>query len=189
MSDERVATVVHSSEGDLPFQDYFVKRRCEPAVTGFYFEGAEAALPAPGVLETIQKADLIVICPSNPWVSIDPILAVPGIRNAVLEGDQRKRVIGLSPIIQGATIKGPAAKMFLELGIEPSAANVAEHYGSITGGGLLSGFVFDDLDAVEQAAIDEFGISSHITNTIMKTENDRINLAGEVIRFAEVLLG
>jgi len=189
MSDERVATVVHSNEGDLPFQDYFVKRRCEPTVTGFYFEGADAAFPAPGVLETLKEADLIVICPSNPWVSIDPILAIPGIRNAVVEGDQRKRVIGISPIIQGSTIKGPAAKMFLELGIEPSAANVAEHYGSITGAGLLSDFIIDDSDAVEQASIDELGISTHITNTIMKTENDRINLAGEVIRFAEVLLG
>ena len=188
MSDERVATVVHSSEGDLPFQDYFVRRRCEPAVTGFYFEGADTALPAPGVLETLQKADLIVICPSNPWVSIDPILAVPGIRDAIVEGDQKKRVIGISPIIQGDTIKGPAAKMFLEMGIEPSAANVAEHYGSITGGGILSGFVIDDLDAAEQASIDELGISTHIANTIMKTTNDRINLAHDVIGFGEVLL-
>lgn len=189
MSDERVATVVHSSEGDLHFQDYFVKRKCEPKVSGFYFEGANASYPAPGVLEALHKADLIVICPSNPWVSIDPILAVPGIREAVRDSDQSKQVIGISPIIQGSTLKGPAAKMFLEMGIEPSAANVAEHYGSITGGGLLSGFVIDDLDSDERAAIVELGISTNITNTIMKTANDRINLAAEVIRIGKVLLG
>lgn len=189
MSDERVSTVVRSSEGDLPFQDYFVKRKCEPKVSGFYFEGADASHPAPGVLEALHKAALIVICPSNPWVSIDPILAVPGIREAVRNGDQSKQVIGISPIIQGSTLKGPAAKMFLEMGIKPSAANVAVHYGSLSRGGLLSGFVIDDLDAVEGAAIDEIGISTHITNTIMKTATDRINLADEVIRFGEVLMG
>jgi LPPG:FO 2-phospho-L-lactate transferase len=122
-------------------------------------------------------------------VSIDPILAVPGIREAVRDSDQSKQVIGISPIIQGSTLKGPAAKMFLEMGIEPSAANVAEHYGSITGGGLLSGFVIDDLDADERPAIVELGISTNITNTIMKTANDRINLAAEVIRIGKVLLG
>ena len=189
MSNERVSTVVRSSEGDLSFQDYFVKRKCEPRVSGFYFEGVESAHLAPGLLKALHEADLIVICPSNPWVSIDPILAVPGIREAIIEGDQNRQVIGISPIIQGSTLKGPAAKMFLEMGIEPSAANVAEHYGSIIGGGLLSGFVIDDLDADERAAIVELGISTNITNTIMKTANDRINLAAEVIRIGKVLLG
>jgi len=188
MTNERVSTVVHSSEGDMPFQDYFVKRRCEPKVSGFYFAGVDEALPAPGVLDALHKADLIVICPSNPWVSIDPLLAVPGICTSIVEDNQRKQIIGISPIIQGATIKGPAAKMFLELGIEPSAANVAEHYGSIVGGGILSGFVIDTLDVDQRVFTDNLDMRTLVTNTIMRTKNDRKKLAEEVIRFGEVPL-
>ncbi|MGB7093950.1 MAG: 2-phospho-L-lactate transferase [Anaerolineales bacterium] len=188
MSDDRVATVVHSSEGDLPFQDYFVKYHCEPQVSGFYFEGVDSATPAPGVLESLLAADLVVICPSNPWVSIDPILAVTDIPGAMIENVEGKCVIAVSPIIQGKTVKGPAAKMFLEMGISPSAANVAVHYGSISSGGLLSGFILDTLDEDQQNAIHKLGISSLVRNTLMKTPTDRINLAEQVIEFGELLL-
>ena len=188
MSDNKVATLVHSSEGDLPFQDYFVRLNCEPRVSGFDFIGAREAIPAPGVLASLYEADLIVICPSNPWVSIDPILAIPGIRAAILEKNHQKSVIAVSPIIQGGTIKGPAAKMYREMGIKPSAASVAEHYGSNDGGGLLSGFVFDILDADEQAAIKQPGLPTLITNSIMKNAQDRVTLASEVINFGKSLV-
>lgn len=184
MSDHRVATIVHSDEGELPFQDYFVRRRCEPRVFGFSFEGAGEATPAPGVLEGINNADLIVICPSNPWVSIDPILAIRGIKSAIVSRKNNIPVIAVSPIIQGKTIKGPAAKMFSELGINPSASNVANHYGSLQEGGLLSGFVIDDLDVDERPSIDQLGLSSFVTNTIMKTNEDRKKLANDILRFA-----
>jgi LPPG:FO 2-phospho-L-lactate transferase len=183
MSNDRVSTLVHSDEGDLPFQDYFVKRKCKPQVIGFDFVGANSAVPAPGVLEALHEADLIVICPSNPWVSIDPILAIPGMREAIVGSRHRKDVIAVSPIIQGDTIKGPAAKMFTEMGISPSAASVARHFGSKRDGGLLSGYIFDILDTNEQATISDLGIPQKTTNTIMKNLQDRIDLAVEVIEF------
>ena len=188
MSNDRVSTLVHSDEGNLPFQDYFVKRKCEPQVFGFDFVGANSAVPAPGVLEALHEADLIVICPSNPWVSIDPILAVPGTRKAIVGSRHRKDVIAVSPIIQGDTIKGPAAKMFKEMGISPSAASVAGHYGSKGDGGLLSGYIFDILDTNEQAKISNLGIPQKTTNTIMKNQQDRIDLAVKVIDFGRSLL-
>ena len=188
MSDNKVATLVHSSEGDLPFQDYFVRLKCEPRVSGFDFIGASEAIPAPGVVESLNEADLIIICPSNPWVSIDPILAIPGIREAIFDNKNLKSVIAVSPIIQGGTIKGPAAKMYREMGIKPSAASVAEHYGSIDRGGLLSGFVFDILDSDEQADIEQSSLPTLITNSIMKNEQDRVRLANEVINFGKSLI-
>ena len=101
-----------------------MRQRCEPEVTGFRFAGVEQAHPAPGVVEALHRADLVVLCPSNPWVSLDPILAVPGVKEAI----GTRRVVGVSPIIGGQTVKGPAAKMFTELGIQASALAVAAHY-------------------------------------------------------------
>ena len=189
MSDDKVSTLVHSSEGDLPFQDYFVKYKCEPEVSGFEFQGAGSAKPAPGVADSLLEADLVIICPSNPWVSIDPIFAVPGIRKAIQDREKEMPVIAVSPIIQGRTIKGPAAKMFHEMGIQPSAASVAEHYGSQAHGGLLGGFVLDILDAGEQGNIHQSGLPTLITNTIMNIEQERVKLAYDVIGFGRSLLG
>src|SRR5215207_4520152 len=133
MSDQPVRTIVETEEGELAFQEYFVQRRCEPRVKGFRFDGADQAKPAQGVAAAVRSADAILICPSNPWVSIDPILKViPKIE---------KPVIAVSPIIGGQTVKGPAAKMYRELGIEPSALAVANHYR-----GLAAGFVLDTVD-------------------------------------------
>src|SRR5512140_1060399 len=138
MSDQPVRTMVDTLEnGELAFQEYFVHLHCEPRVKGFRFAGIEQAEPAPGCLEAIDAADAIIFCPSNPWVSLDPILAVPGMRAAV----KAKPVLAVSPIIGGETVKGPAAKMFRELGIPASAIAVAQHYGD-----LLSGFVLDTVD-------------------------------------------
>jgi len=186
MSDEAVQTWVHTDEGVLPFQDYFVRRQCQPKVTGFHFEGAEKARPAPGALEAIAQADLVVFCPSNPWVSIDPILAIPGMRAAILE----RPCVAVSPIIGGQAIKGPAAKMFEELGLRSSAFSVAEHYA-----GLLQGFVMDQTDAGTIWGADSFYSAQSpemeskktmailATDTIMKTPQMRANLAKEVIAF------
>ena len=126
MTDDAVATIVHTKDqGELAFQEYFVHQHCEPKVTSFTFAGIEYCRPANGVLEAINAADAVIFCPSNPWVSLDPILAVPGILPAI----KKKAVaLSISPIIGGIALKGPAAKMFQELAITPSALAVAEHY-------------------------------------------------------------
>ncbi len=174
MTDQPVRTMVDTAEGELPFQQYFVERACEPPVRGFRFAGAEQAKPAPGVLEAIAESDLIVICPSNPWVSIAPILSIAGLRAAL----ENKSVVAVSPIIGWRAVKGPAAKMFSELGIEPSAVAVAKHYGK-----LLRGFVFDRVDELQKPAIAGLGIMTLATDTLMKDRASRARLAKEVLEF------
>jgi LPPG:FO 2-phospho-L-lactate transferase len=179
MSDQPVRTIVDTTEyGELAFQEYFVHQKCEPKVKGFRFAGVESAKPAPGVLEAIEKADAVVICPSNPWVSIDPILAVAGIRSALAA----KRIVAVSPIIGGQTVKGPAAKMCTELGILPSALAVAEHYRS-----LLSGFVLDTVDSGLKNNVQRLNIKALVTNTLMKTQADRRRLAQDVLNLIQTL--
>lgn len=176
MSDDRVRTMVDTVQhGELPFQEYFVHRKCEPTVKGFRFAGIESARAAPGILEAIDAADAVVVCPSNPWVSIDPILAVAGIRS----GMRRKKVVAISPIIGGKTVRGPAAKMFSELGLQPSALTVAEHYHD-----LLAGFVLDSVDA---GLSQDLSIPVIATNTLMKSQNDRGRLAEDVLNFIQTL--
>ena len=170
MSDQPVRTIVETEEGHLAFQAYFVQRRCEPRVRGFRFEGIEGAEPAPGVQEAIQSADTIILCPSNPWVSIDPILRV--IKTIA------KPVVALSPIIGGQTVKGPAAKMYRELGIEPSALAVARHYWD-----LASGFVLDAVDKQLEGEIRRLHMRTLVTNTLMKSHDDRKQLAMDVLVF------
>jgi LPPG:FO 2-phospho-L-lactate transferase len=180
MTDDKVPTWVYTDEGELPFQEYFVHRQCHPRVTGFNFAGVEQAHPAPGVLAALQQADLIVICPSNPWVSIGPILALPGVSEAIEEGN--RPVVAVSPIIGGQAVKGPAAKMYAELGIQPSALAVARHYGS-----LLTGFVLDDQDADQAQAVNQMGVKTLVANTLMKTPEDRTRLAQAVLAFGSSL--
>lgn len=179
MSNQPVRTMVQTDEGELAFQEYFVARRCEPQVSGFRFDGMEQAQPAPGVLAAIAAAELVVVCPSNPWVSVAPILAVPGLQAAL----SAKPMMAVSPIIGGQALKGPAAKMFSELGIVPSALAVAEHYGS-----LLRGFVFDEVDADQGEAVAALGIMPLVTATVMKDRSDRAQLASEVLAFGSQLL-
>ena len=179
MTDDAVPTWVYTEDGEITFQDYFVHRQCQPRVTGFRFENAEHAHPAPGVLESLQNADLVIICPSNPWVSIDPILAIPGVRSSV----ESRRVVAVSPIIGGRAVKGPAAKMFDELGFETSALSVARHYGL-----LLTGFVLDTVDAEQVKNVQALRVKMLTTNTLMKTSDDRRRLAKEVLEFSESLI-
>jgi LPPG:FO 2-phospho-L-lactate transferase len=175
MSDDKVPTIVLTDQGDLSFQVYFVARACEPVVRGFRFEGIQEANPAPGVIPAVTNAEFVILCPSNPWVSLDPILAVPGISGAI----SGKEVIAVSPIVGGSAIKGPAAKMFRELGIEPSALAVAEHYR-----GLISGLVIDTQDASLARPIRSLGMEVLVTQTIMRNRADRGILAAEVLEFA-----
>ena len=174
MTDDSVRTMVLTQDGELAFQDYFVRLACEPEVKGFRFEGAPSARPAPGVLESLAEAEAVVICPSNPWVSVDPILSVPGIRGT-LAGS---RVLAVSPIVGGEAIKGPAAQMFRQLGIEPTPLAVAGHYA-----GLISDMVIDQVDAPLAAGIELDGLRVLVTDTIMRTQADRHRLALETLAF------
>jgi LPPG:FO 2-phospho-L-lactate transferase len=176
MSNEPVRTIVETDEGEMPFQEYFVHRACQPRVRGFRFEGVDSAGPTAGAEQAVRSAEAVIICPSNPWVSIDPILRVLA---PLLKG-QGLRVTAVSPIIGGQTVKGPAAKMFAELGIEPSALEVANHYH-----GLLKGFVLDSVDA--QLA-ERIPIQTLITNSLMRSVSDRARLAQDVLHFAGNLL-
>ena len=175
MSDDPVPTIVLTDQGELAFQEYFVRQQCSPSVTGFRFEGIQQAAPAPGVIDAINAADYVVVCPSNPWVSIDPIIHLPGVRKT-LDG---KVVVVVSPIIGGKALKGPAAKMYRELGITPSAIAVAEHYGD-----LLTGLVIDEID---QILTKRLTLKTMITDTIMVEEKDRLRLGEEVLSFAREL--
>jgi LPPG:FO 2-phospho-L-lactate transferase len=182
-SDQRVPTLVYTQAGILPFQEYFVRQHCEPQVTGFEFADAARSKPAPGVFQSIHNADIVIFCPSNPFVSIDPILAVPGIREALQEQRQTGMVaLAISPIIGGQTIKGPAAKMFSELGIQPSAFTVAEHYQE-----LLDGFILDKVDEHWCYQINELRITPRAANTLMTTNGERSRLALECLDFGLLL--
>ena len=176
MSNDKISTTVNTPNGKLAFQEYFVREQCEPAVIDFDFEGIENSKPNPVVMSWLDECDGIIICPSNPYVSVDTILSVPKYRDAF----QSKPVIAVSPIVGGLAIKGPAAKMMKELGVPPTPIAVAKHYGS-----LLSGFVLDQTDH-EQAK--DIPIPSIVTQTIMLTLQDRIGLAEQCVRFLEELI-
>ncbi|KPL83115.1 2-phospho-L-lactate transferase [Thermanaerothrix daxensis] len=179
MSDDPVSTIVLTKEGDeLGFQDYFVAQQCQPEVKGFRFMGSETAQPAPGVLEALWGADLVILCPSNPWVSIGPILTLPGVREALMQ----KPVIAVSPLVGGQALKGPAAKMFRELGWQPSPLAVAHFYQP-----LLHGILVDNSDAMMAEEIQHLGIIPHVTDIVMRDEQDRIRLAKEAVTFGQAV--
>jgi len=182
MSDQPVRTMVHTPDGALLFQHYFVRERCEPRVTGFEFAGAAVASPAPAALRALADPGLeaVAICPSNPFISIDPILAVPGMRAALLAAAAPR--IAVSPIVAGAAIKGPTAKMMAELGLPSSAVAVAEHYR-----GLIDGFVLDEADAPLAGAIEALGMAVRVAPTLMRSLDDRTGLARAVLDFAATL--
>lgn len=179
MTDDKVSTTLITAEiGEIPFQEYFVHQKCQPLIKSIKYSGMENAKPVPTILEAIEEASLVVICPSNPWVSIDPILNVQGIKKAI----SKKKVVVVSPIIQGKALKGPAAKMFFELGIEPSAEAVVDHYCD-----LVRGFVLDQLDLNLKNKINEKGIITFITDTIMQDKLDKVRLAEKIIKFSATI--
>jgi LPPG:FO 2-phospho-L-lactate transferase len=177
MSDDAVATRVLTQEGELDFQNYFVKRRCEPAVRAIRFVGSETARPAPRVIEALrdQHCRAILIAPSNPFLSIDPILAVPSIRNALME--TTVPIVAVSPIVGGAAVKGPTAKLMRELGLEVSAETVARHYGN-----LIDGMLIDERDAPMALELPQAR-----ADTLMKTLDDRIRVACAALDLADSL--
>ena len=182
MTDDRVATVVETPAGALPFQDYFVRRRQADDVLGVTFEGIERARPTAGVEAALAGAGLVVFCPSNPIVSIGPILALPGARDALAASPAP--VVAVSPIVGGRALKGPADRMLATLGSEVSPLGVARLYA-----GLIDGMVLDDQDADKAAAIEaELGIATLVTGTVMGGFESRRALATRVIQFGRSLV-
>ena len=181
MSDDAVRTRVLSGDGWLDFQEYFVHRQCQPAVRDFAFAGADTARAQPEALAALHRDDLraIVICPSNPFVSVDPILAVAGLRAAIRASGAP--VIAVTPIIGGKAIKGPAAKMLAELGLAVSGAAVARHYAD-----LIQGFVIDALDPLPEPLR---GVTFFRAATLMRTTEDRVRLAYATLQAADTLRG
>jgi LPPG:FO 2-phospho-L-lactate transferase len=174
MSDDRVATRVHTAEGWLSFQEYFVRRGHRDEVRGYVFEGVEEARPAPGVVAALEDSDVVVLGPSNPFVSIGPVLAVPGVRDALVRTSARR--VGVSPLVGGEAVKGPAAAMLAALGHEVSALGVARLYV-----GLLDVMVIDRLDAPLAPAIGELGMEVVVTETMMGGAEGRERLAHDVL--------
>jgi LPPG:FO 2-phospho-L-lactate transferase len=179
MSDAAVRTRVLTAHGELGFQDYFVRQRCAPPLTSLRFEGAASARPCPCALAALQSPTLeaIVICPSNPFLSVDPILAVPGYRRQL--ADSFAPVIAVTPLVEGAAVKGPTAKIMAELGLPLTPVTVARHYE-----GLIDGFV---LDARDRSLAGGFECPVHVTDTVMVNLADRERLAREVLQFAAAL--
>ncbi len=175
MSDAKVRTIVESDEGDLPFQVYFVKRRCEPTVNGLRFQGAEDAVPSPDFMDALQSKELsgLVFCPSNPFLSIWPILAISGVRESIAAFQGIR--VAVSPIVGGEALRGPAAKIMRELGQEASCVGVARQYV-----GLCDVFVIDEADRDHADAIMTLGMSVEVCSTVMESEEDKIRLASHI---------
>ncbi|MDB5824290.1 MAG: hypothetical protein JWR21_2994 [Herminiimonas sp.] len=184
MSDDPVRTMVECDEGVLAFQQYFVRRRCEPVVKALHYEGASSARPSEAFRAVLQDAHLdgIVLCPSNPFLSVRPILAVAGVE-AMLRKVQAP-VIAVSPIIAGAAVKGPAAKIMHELGMEVTSLGIATVYGD-----LIDGLVIDAQDAHLAAAIEATGIAVAVTDTVMRSDADQKKLATFTLEFVSRLRG
>ena len=166
MSDERVSTRIDvratdGSVSELRMQEWFVRERAEPPVVAVRFEGAASARPAPGVLDALDDAETIIVCPSNPVISIGPVLAVPGVRDALRR--RRDRVVGVSPIIAGAPVKGPADRLMAPLGIEVSCVGVARAYRD-----FCSALVIDAGDAARTGEVEALGVHSVVADTLMR---------------------
>lgn len=179
MSDDPVRTKVSTPEGELDFQRYFVERQCAPEVRAITFEGVADARPHPALMQALADSSLaaIVICPSNPYLSVDPLLALPGLREALASAPPP--VIAVSPIVGGAAVKGPTAKIMCELNLPVTTASVAEHYR-----GLVDGLVIDESDAAEAATLD---LPVLATGTVMHTVEDKERLARAVLDFTHSL--
>jgi len=183
MSDDPVRTLVHTADGVLGFQDWFVRLRAAPAVRRLELDGIATAQPTPRVLAALAAPGLraVVICPSNPLLSLDPILALPGLRAALAAA---RPVIAVSPIIGGAAVKGPVVALMRDLGLEPTALGIARHYA-----GLADALVIDHADAGLAPAIRALGIEVAITDILMRDPADRARLAAEVLAIADRMRG
>ena len=175
MTDTHTPTTILTDEGPLHFQEYLVKRRAQVAVKGIRFENIESARPTPGVAEAIMEAEAVIICPSNPLISIGPILAVPGLRSLLKETNAT--VAAISPVVGGASLKGPTDRMLADLGMEVSATQVARLYDDI-----LDVYVIDRQDAAAQMEIEQLGLTVSVTNTVMTGPEEKLSLAQAVLK-------
>jgi LPPG:FO 2-phospho-L-lactate transferase len=174
MTNDKFETRIKIDDGLVHFEEYFVKRRSSKKVLGVEFAGSESAKPSPKVIDLILEAEVVIICPSNPIVSIGTILSINGIRDALRR--TKARVVGVSPIVAGAPIKGPADKIMRGLGFEVSAFGVAKLYSD-----FLDTFIIDNLDSAEKKRVENLGIEVKTTNTIMKNLEDKVQLAKFVL--------
>jgi LPPG:FO 2-phospho-L-lactate transferase len=177
MTDRTVRSIVDTDQGLLAFQDYFVKRQCQPAFRGASFEGAAAAEPSAAFRAALDNAAVILLAPSNPFVSIDPILALKGVRELI--GRSQAPVVAVSPIVGGQAVKGPLAKMMRELGLEPSPLGIARHYGP-----LVHGWLIDTADRDSAPLVESLGSRVRVSGTIMRSAEDKASLARETLDFA-----
>jgi LPPG:FO 2-phospho-L-lactate transferase len=180
MADAPVPTIVRTLSGELAFQDYFVRRHHEDDVLDVRYDGADAARPTAAAREALAGAEAILLCPSNPFASIGPILAVAGMRDLLIAS--RAPCVAVSPIIGGKALKGPADRMLATMGDEVSSYGVASWYGE-----LLDGMVIDEQDAAQVARIEALGMRTLVTNTVMASVADRVRLARDVLQFASGL--
>ncbi len=180
MSDQPVRTIIESTDGEMSFQEYFVHRRSEPEVIGLRFNGAESANASPVFQNALENADAIVFCPSNPFLSVDPILALPGVRDLIVGASVP--IVVVSPIIGGRAVKGPATRIFETFAHKPpSALAVAEHYE-----GMATHFVMDNEDEASREAVETLGYQVLVTETLMTEEAHKIALATAVCEMAGV---
>lgn len=179
MSNDRVRTRICTPSGELEFQTYFVQRRARDTVVSLRFDGAAEAAPSPGLIEAIAEAEAVILCPSNPFISIGPILAVPGVRDALRQ--RRERVAAISPIVAGRALKGPAARMMKSMHLRPAAVEVARLYSDFAGV-----FVLDETDGTQAAEVKALGVRPLVTNTIMRGLRERKALARAVVRELEI---
>ncbi|MGE5566098.1 MAG: 2-phospho-L-lactate transferase [Parcubacteria group bacterium] len=182
MSDDPVRTTIDTDTGPLSFQHYFVRERCAPVARSIRYEGAATARPSAGFGAALRRKDLaaIIICPSNPYLSIDPILGLAGVREAL--GEAGAPIVAVSPIVGGQAIKGPAAKLMGELGVQPAAAAIAAHYR-----GLIHGLVLDIRDEAERGAVEATGVRALAVPSVMRSDADRAALARDCLAFARRL--
>ena len=178
MSDSPLRTIAVTDEGELAFQDYFVRRACEPRISGVRFEGSKSAEPSPVFAAALKNANAIVICPSNPLVSVRPVLAVPGVHDTITSFPGPR--IAVTPIVGGKAIKGPAAKMMAELGEAVSCVGVARRYV-----GICDALLIDEVDAAEAPAIEALGIRPIVAQIVMQDDADKERLAQEILAIVE----
>lgn len=180
MSDDRVETWIETDEGEMHFQEYYIKHAMRPEVLGVNIKGAREASPAPLVLDSIDDADLVIICPSNPIISIGPILEVNGVREKLVGAPGLK--VAISPLMRGKPLKGPADKLMKGLGMEASSTQVARLYAD-----FLDILVIDRSDAREAASIKLLGVNVFVTDTIIPDEQSSMRLSREILDFTETL--
>lgn len=181
VTDDRLRTIIETPDGDLDFQTYYVRRGHRDNVVGIRFDGAAVAAPAPGVVDAIRRAAAIIVAPSNPLISIGPILAVPGIREALLA--RIVPCVAVSPIVGGQALRGPAAEMMRSLGLEPSPAGVVGLYD-----GLIDAIVIDDVDHSLAVEVEQRGVAVRITDTIMRDAAARRHVATVALEVAGIRL-